>query len=205
MDEATLARAIEPFYSTKERGKGIGLGLSMVHGLAAQLGGTFVMTSAPGEGTRADMYLPVAANPAVVDRRQTGTHGPISSGPLTILLVDDEDLVRTGTAEMLRDLGHEVTDVASGQAALDLLNTGLMVDAVVTDYMMPRMNGGELAARISGLRPELPVLIVTGYAGGDLNLGLPQLAKPFRQADLAAALAELTAPGNVVRLVPRPR
>jgi PAS domain S-box-containing protein len=203
MDEATLARAIEPFYSTKERGKGTGLGLSMVHGLAAQLGGTFVMTSAPGEGTRADIYLPVAASSVETVNRRSPMQSAGFGRPLTILLVDDEDLVRAGTAEMLRDLGHTVTDVASGDAALDVLATGLRADAVVTDYMMPRMNGGELASRISAIYPKLPILIVTGYAGGDLNLDLPQLAKPFRQADLAVALMELTNQGKVARLAPR--
>lgn len=203
MDEATLARAIEPFYSTKERGKGTGLGLSMVHGLAAQLGGTFVMTSAPGEGTRADIYLPVAANSIKAASREPTVHSSPSGRPLTILLVDDEDLVRVGTAEMLRDVGHDVNDVASGADALDVLAKGLRVDAVVTDYMMPRMNGGELASRLSALYPQLPILIVTGYAGGDLDLGLPQLAKPFRQVDLVTALVELTNPGKVVRLTPR--
>ncbi len=204
MDEATLARAVEPFYSTKDRGKGTGLGLSMVHGLAAQLGGTFVMTSAPGKGTRADIYLPIAATATdVAARRPCATASP-RGRPLSLLLVDDEDLVRAGTGEMLRDLGHAVVEAASGEQALDALAGGLAVDAIVTDYMMPRMNGGELATQIRARYPDLPVLVVTGYAGGDLDLQLPQLAKPFRQADLAIALAELTDPGKVVRLAPRP-
>jgi len=203
MDEETLARAIEPFYSTKERGKGTGLGLSMVHGLAAQLGGAFVMSSAPGEGTRADVYLPVAATSVTTAGRRPSMKVDGDMQPLAMLLVDDEDLVRAGTAEMLRDMGHNVTAVASGAEALDALAAGLKVDAVVTDYMMPRMNGGELAARLREQRPGLPVLVVTGYAGGDLDLDLPQLAKPFRQSDLAAALAELVNYGKVVRLAPR--
>jgi signal transduction histidine kinase/FixJ family two-component response regulator len=197
MDQGTLARAIEPFYSTKERGKGTGLGLSMVHGLAAQLGGAFTINSTLGEGTRADVYLPVAGNSVSAAVRRPPTPMRAGDRQMAILLVDDEDLVRIGTAEMLREMGHEVTDVPSGAAALDALGTGLRADAVVSDYMMPRMNGGELAARIHALRPELPVLIVTGYAGGDLDLDLPQLAKPFRQADLAAALVELTYQGEV--------
>ena len=114
-----------------------------------------------------------------------------------MLLVDDEDLVRAGTAEMLRDIGHEVHEATGGAQALAMLAGGLEVDAVVTDYMMPRMNGAELAERISSSAiPSLPVLIVTGYAGGDLELQIPQLAKPFRQADLAAALNRLIAPAD---------
>jgi PAS domain S-box-containing protein len=198
MDAATLARAIEPFYSTKEVGKGTGLGLSMVHGLAAQLGGAFILSSVVGKGTRADLYLPVADADAVssprvaVDVRTTR--------PLALLLVDDEDLVREGTAEMLRDMGHRVEAVASGKQALTQVAVGTAFDAVVTDYMMPNMNGAQLAIELRRAHPDLPILVVTGYAGGDLNIGLPQLSKPFRQADLAAALERLTDASNVITL-----
>lgn len=147
MDAATLARAIEPFYSTKEVGKGTGLGLSMVHGLAAQLGGAFELASTPGEGTRADLYLPVA-NDEVVPVPRVAAPLAKSSRPLTVLLVDDEELVRLGTAEMLRDLGHRVREASNGAQALALLDRGLEPDAVVTDYMMPGMTGGELAEQI---------------------------------------------------------
>ncbi|TCP36658.1 ATP-binding protein [Sphingomonas sp. BK235] len=206
MDEATLARAIEPFYSTKERGKGTGLGLSMVHGLAAQLGGAFEITSAPGRGTRADLFLPVADRAGGEERRGVPADRiDHAMRPLAILLVDDEELVRAGTADMLRDLGHEVHEAADATSALALLDQGLAVDAVLTDYMMPRMNGAELAAEVCRRRPALPVLVVTGYAGGDLTLGLPQLAKPFRRAELAAALAALIDSGKVVRLADRRR
>ncbi len=200
MDEATLARAVEPFYSTKEVGKGTGLGLSMVHGLAAQLGGAFVLSSALGEGTRADLYLPIAEEAAKPAPRISA--GPVKAHrPLTVLLVDDEDLVRAGTAEMLRDMGHTVLEAAGGAQALGRLGAGLQVDAVITDYMMPRISGAELAERIHERHPDMPVLVVTGYAGGDIGINLPQLAKPFRQSDLAAALERLVGgDGNVVRL-----
>lgn len=199
MDEATLARAVEPFYSTKEVGKGTGLGLSMVHGLAAQLGGAFVLTSVVGKGTRADLYLPIAAASAQKTARETVSVQ--IARPLTLLLVDDENLVREGTAEMLRDMGHEVEDVSTGKQALARIDANCRFDAVVTDYMMPSMNGAQLAAEMHKICPDLPVLIVTGYAGGDLNIGLPQLAKPFRQADLAAALERVVGhTSNVVAL-----
>lgn len=192
MDAETLARAIEPFYSTKELGKGTGLGLSMVHGLAAQLGGRFDLSSTPGLGTRVDLDLPIAdAVPAGFDRRSVAS-ADTTLRPLSILLVDDEELVRAGTAEMLRDMGHAVVQAGGGSEALSRLADGPTPDIVVTDYMMPRMDGADLAARVRARYPALPVLVVTGYAGGDLDIGLPQLAKPFRQADLAAALARLT-------------
>ena len=195
MDGATLARAIEPFYSTKEIGKGTGLGLSMVHGLAAQLGGAFALTSVVGKGTRADLYLPEAETEATPTRRASDQRDVETSRPLTLLLVDDEDLVRMGTAEMLRDMGHTVHEAPSAGVALSRLTAGLDPDAIITDYMMPQINGAELAQRARHLHPQLPVLVITGYAGGNLDIGLPQLAKPFRQADLATALDQLVGAG----------
>ena len=204
MDEKTLAKAIEPFFSTKEVGKGTGLGLSMVHGLAAQLGGAFMLTSTPRKGTRADLYLPVTDSAAKSMQREVAISvRPLR--PLEVLLIDDEELVREGTAEMLRDLGHTVHEAEGGAEALAKLADGLEVDAVISDYMMPRMNGTELARRLGELYPDLPILIITGYAGSDLELRQPQLAKPFRQADLATALDALVAQGNVVRLRPSGR
>ncbi len=187
MDADTLARAVEPFYSTKEMGKGTGLGLSMVHGLAGQLGGAFVLASEPGHGTQAHLYLPIA-NETAADAGPSIGHPMPDMPPLRILLVDDEELVRAGTAEMLRELGHDVRDVAGGSQAMSELSAGLRVDLIVTDYMMPGMNGAMLAKRVAEHDAALPVLVITGYAGGDLNIGLPQLIKPFRQAELAQAL-----------------
>jgi signal transduction histidine kinase/ActR/RegA family two-component response regulator len=204
MSSETLARAVEPFYSTKEIGRGTGLGLSMVHGLAAQLGGGFALSSKLGKGTQADLYLPIARRdaaeasiPAVGASRAMGRK-------LSVLLVDDENLVRFATAELIRELGHQVTEVDSGAEALDQLREGLEVDAVVTDYKMPRMDGAELAERIKEIDPSIPILIITGYTGiSDDVLNLPRLAKPFGQADIAAALAALFATDeNVVRLRP---
>ena len=202
MDSETLARAVEPFYSTKETGRGTGLGLSMVHGLAAQLGGGFLLSSALGQGTRADLYLPAgdAADKAQRARHVRAAHAVGRS--LDILLVDDEEIVRVGTAEMIRDLGHRVTEAESGAEALALLEGGLKPDLVVTDYKMPRMDGAALASRLREERPELPILIITGYTGTtDDVLHLPRLAKPFGQAEIGAALAALVeGDDNVVRL-----
>jgi signal transduction histidine kinase len=195
MDAETLARAVEPFYSTKEQGKGTGLGLSMVHGLAAQMGGGFRLESAPGEGTRADLWLPAAIDAA--DRRDPAAPAlPMADlRPMALLLVDDEELVRNGTAEMLRDLGHSVVEAASGGEALIRLADGLPIDALVTDYKMPGMSGAELAQRLHRLRPDVPVLLITGYTGNPGEAAdLARLDKPFRQADLANALARLLEP-----------
>jgi signal transduction histidine kinase/ActR/RegA family two-component response regulator len=194
MDPETLARAVEPFYSTKEFGRGTGLGLSMVHGLAAQLGGGFEITSAPGEGTRVDLYLPVAEDQAPAERRPAVEAVRRSGRRLAVLLIDDEELVRTATAEMIRDLGHSVVEASGAAEALARLDQGLAVDAVVTDYKMPGIDGGELARRIVQTHPKMPVLLITGYAGPAEDMAdLPRLAKPFGQAEIAAALEDLFA------------
>ena len=194
MEPHTLARAVEPFYSTKEFGRGTGLGLSMVHGLAAQLGGGFDLTSAPAEGTRVDLYLPVADDMALAERRPTVESVRSVGRRLSVLLIDDEELVRTATAEMIRDLGHAVVEASGGAEALARLDRGLSADVVVTDYMMHGMQGGELAKRIAQTHPDIPVLLITGYTGPtDDVFNLPRLAKPFGQAEIAAALANLFA------------
>jgi PAS domain S-box-containing protein len=197
MDEATLRRAVEPFYSTKGMGKGTGLGLSMVHGLAGQSGGALLMTSEPGRGTRARMWLPYASAEASLDT-ESGTAPPASVRPISILLVDDEPLVRTATAAMLSELGHTVHETESGIEALQLLRAETQPpDLVITDYLMPGINGAELAAEIRHSRPDMPMLLLTGYANIDGVTGsnLPILSKPFREADLAAMIERLmTAP-----------
>lgn len=206
MSPEILARAVEPFYSTKETGRGTGLGLSMVHGLTAQLGGGFQLTSAPGEGTRVDLYLPSASESPRSVRSPEGEAQAIGRR-LRILLIDDEDLVRVATAEMIRDLGHEVAEASGGTEGIALLDEGLEVDVVVTDYMMPVMHGSEVARRVADSHPDVPVLLITGYTGiADGVAHIPRLSKPFGQAELASALASLfTDDDKVVRLRGRKR
>jgi len=201
MDSETLARAVEPFYSTKEVGRGTGLGLSMVHGLAAQLGGALELTSAPVEGTRVDLYLPVVEDIAPAERGPPSDAVPAIGRQLRVLLIDDEELVRTATAEMIRDLGHSVVEASGAADALAQLDRGLGIDVVVTDYKMPGIDGGEVARRIAQTHPDTPVLLITGYAGpADDMIDLPRLAKPFGQAEIAAALASLFADdGKIIR------
>jgi signal transduction histidine kinase/ActR/RegA family two-component response regulator len=204
MDTETLARAVEPFYSTKETGRGTGLGLSMVHGLAAQLGGGFALSSVPGQGTRADLYLRVAEGDVAreTDRRRLPLGAKGRS--LSVLLVDDEELVRIGTAEMIRDLGHAVAQASGGAEALAKLEAGLRPDVVITDYKMPRMDGAELAGRVRDTLPDVPILLITGYTGTTENIHLPRLAKPFGQAEIAAALEALVEPDDKVVRLRRP-
>jgi len=206
MDPETLRRAIEPFFSTKGVGKGTGLGLSMIHGLAAQLGGGFFLASAEGKGTRADLWL----RPAAAQAPAAVAHHAEAAPPtraLTILLVDDEELVRVATADMLRDLGHVVVEASGGAQALGKLGARLQVDLVVTDYRMPRMDGAELAARIRELHPAMPILLVTGYTDfTGAAPELPRLAKPFRQGDISAQINALFEDrSNVVQITGRKR
>ncbi len=190
MDEATLARAIEPFFSTKGIGKGTGLGLSMVHGLAAQLGGALDLRSRPGVGTNVQFYLPVADE--LLPEREISPDRAIAAQTGTALLVDDEELVRTTTAEMLGELGYRVVEAKSAEEALKLIGRGVPFDLVITDHLMPGMTGTELASEVQERRPALPVLVISGYADVDgIAPDLPRLTKPFRQSDLAASLAAL--------------
>jgi PAS domain S-box-containing protein len=190
MDAETLRRAVEPFYTTKSVGKGTGLGLSMVHGLAAQSGGALVLESTPGQGTVATIYLPAAPGQAVAPRADVAAL-PAAGRELTVLLVDDEDLVRMGLRDSLAALGHTVVEAASGEAALRTLSTEPAIGLVVTDFMMPNMTGVELVRAARRLRPGLPALLVTGFAECGLAdiADLPRLNKPFRHADLAATIA----------------
>ncbi len=192
MDTETLQRATEPFFTTKEVGQGTGLGLSSVQGLAEQSGGEFRLASAKGRGTTATLFLPASdhsrddapegSGPDVETARAAGT---------TVLLVDDEDLVRATTADMLADAGYRVSEASSAYQALQMLEAGVDAEVLVTDYAMPGMTGAELLRKARRLRPELAVLMITGYATAvDRDAGrVARLAKPYRRGDLARAVA----------------
>ncbi len=188
MDADTLMRAVEPFFSTKELGRGTGLGLSMVHGLMAQLGGAFVLNSVLGQGTHADLYMPVTEGTAHAERVAAG-QPIIPSRARHVLVVDDEELVRKGTAEMLRSLGHRVVEAEGGADALIMLADTPAIDTVVTDYKMPRMDGAELAERVRAQRPDVTMLLISGYTGASDPIDdLVRLNKPFGLGELASAL-----------------
>ena len=191
MDEKTCARAVEPFFSTKGIGKGTGLGLSMVDGLASQMGGAFHLASAPHQGTTASLWLPVFAGareapppPRTVPARARSTG--------VALVVDDHDLVRISTAEMLGDLGYEAIQATSGEEAAELVAGGLAPDLVVTDHLMPGMSGVDLARLIQARLPLVPVLLVSGYSDpAGIPPGIAWLTKPFRKAQLAEQIERL--------------
>jgi len=204
MDEATLKRAAEPFFTTKGAGKGTGLGLSMVHGLAAQSGGAMRITSQPGDGTTVELWLPLS-DAAVVSETALPTTSFGSAGqPCRVMVVDDDPLVVASTVAMLEDVGHLVTEALSGARALDMLRLGTQVDVVLTDHAMPGMTGAELARQIRQLWPDLPIILATGYAelpNGE-DPGLPRLSKPYLQEELVTQIAQVmnVMPTNVIPL-----
>lgn len=189
MDTATLARAVEPFFSTKGVGKGTGLGLSMAHGLASQLNGALTIRSSPGLGTNVELWLPRSMAVPIASLRTVETPERQSARGVA-LLVDDEELVRASTSYMLVELGYRVIEAASGEEALRLLDTGQPLDLLVTDHLMPGISGTDLARLVSASRPGTAILLVSGYAEREgLDPDLPRLNKPFRKDELAASLS----------------
>jgi CheY-like chemotaxis protein len=194
MDRTTLQRAVEPFFSTKGVGKGTGLGLSMVHGLALQLGGGLTINSTHGAGTEVALWLPISDRPLSPEQTLHSANAKELNAGLA-LLVDDEELVRSATADMLTELGYEVVEAASGNQALQLMDSGLKPDLLITDHLMPGMTGSELAARCSAREPSPKVLLISGYAEDiGIEANMARLHKPFRQAELTASLASLEEP-----------
>lgn len=199
MDAATVARAGEPFFTTKGVGRGTGLGLSMVHGLAAQSGGVMRIQSTLGKGTTIGLWLPIAkVAPPVGGMARPAILPDLPA--LSILVVDDDDLVLRNTAAMLEDLGHLVVTADSGVRALRRLDGLTHFDLLVTDQLMPGMTGVQLAGHAASRKPPLPVLLVTGFAeltpeeSGRFDV----LYKPFEQLALAQAVARIYARTKVV-------
>jgi signal transduction histidine kinase len=192
MDAETLAKAVEPFFSTKGVGKGTGLGLSMVFGLAEQSGGVLRLESVLSRGTTAALWLPIATKAALPSGDLPNVVAQ-ASRRARILFVDDDLLIAGSTVALLEDLGHEVIEAHSAREALQLLEAGLDTDLLITDHAMPGMTGSELAFEVRRQRPRLPVLLATGFAelGGDKMVDIPRLGKPYTQAQLAAEIARL--------------
>jgi len=185
-----LSRVLEPFFTTKEVGKGTGLGLPMVYGLAQQSGGTVTIHSTVGVGTRVELYLSRAAAEKMDGAREEEVVAP-DAPKVRVLLVDDDAEVRTVTAAYLTEMGHRVVEAADGASALDILKADDQLDILIADFAMPGMTGTDLADRAREIRPALGVMLVTGYADPKrMPDGYLMLHKPFTRADLAAKVTE---------------
>ena len=201
MDAETLARAAEPFFTTKPAGKGTGLGLSMAKGLAEQSGGAFAIESAPGRGTTVTLWFPLAeAAAAPAAAPQAAAAAPHRSiGTPRVLLVEDEAAVRETLAAELAAAGHIVLTAADGAEALARLDAGEAVDALVTDLAMPGLDGLAVIRAARARRPGLPAMLLTGYAGDAAALAtdgaeggpFALLRKPVSGAEIADRIAML--------------
>jgi CheY-like chemotaxis protein len=213
MSEEVLRRAVEPFFTTKEPGKGSGLGLSMVHGVATQSGGGLRIDSRLGRGTTVNVYLPRARRVSPGAREREPLSATVHER-VTIMVVDDDPDVREVAVSSLESLGYHMLAAENGPAALDLLARSGPVDLLIVDMAMPGMNGVELIRRARERRGDLRAMLVTGYA--DVAAFAPAdsdlvLQKPYRLERLAENVAEALhreAPrqgSNVVTIKPAPR
>jgi signal transduction histidine kinase len=201
MTPEVVARAFEPFFTTKQPGAGSGLGLSQVYGTARQSGGGVRIDSAPGVGTSVTVYLPRAHSPAEVPP-VVSELTPAASNPGAVLVVDDDPAVRTTAVAVLRDLGYDVREASGGAEALDLLRRDGAIEVLLTDVIMPGMNGAELARLAPGVRPRLTILFMSGYADPDEVTGALRhhrlVRKPFMPRDLVMQIEAAVAENHVV-------
>ncbi|MBU2308229.1 MAG: response regulator [Alphaproteobacteria bacterium] len=196
MDAATIGRAFEPFFTTKPPGRGTGLGLSQVYGFTRQSGGTAVVDSAPGKGSSVCLYLPRIADDAAVRVADTAP-AAVEDGPrLRVLLVEDDAQVSELVEALLSDLGHVVQTAEHADAALVLLRAGEPFDLMLTDLIMPGDKSGvDLAREAVALRPDLPVILSSGYTGDVLlaaeHTPWPLLRKPYGSQQLAQTITDV--------------
>jgi CheY-like chemotaxis protein len=192
MDAETLARATEPFFTTKGVGKGTGLGLPMVHGVAQQSGGRLILKSEKGRGTTAEIWLPCAPNEDIDAPIPTVLIAEPIVKTRVVMVIDDDTLVLHSAVAMLEDLGHRVLQATSGKDALTLLAQHPEVEVLITDHAMPNMTGAELAVKVQAILPSLPIVLATGYAElpAGLATALTRLAKPFTQRELESAIVQ---------------
>jgi CheY-like chemotaxis protein len=196
------AHLFEPFFTTKDVGKGTGLGLASVYGIVRQSNGFLTVESEPDAGSTFTMHFPAVPASAEVVATLSAVAGQVARPTETVLLVEDEDAVRLIVSTVLRRQGYQVVEASSGRIACEIFAQRNDIDLLLTDVIMPEMNGPALAQRLIGLRPELRVLFMSGYTdmqsppGGD-NPNIGFLSKPFQASVLTARVAQMLArPGR---------
>jgi CheY-like chemotaxis protein len=197
MNEETKARIFDPFFTTKEKGKGTGLGLSTVYGIIKQSGGDIWVYSEPNHGTTFKVYLPQMDTP-IAEAQKTETETTIPRGSETILLVEDEDVVRGLACQILEQAGYTVLDTARGEEAVRLCSESKSaIDLLLTDVVMPQISGKEVADRVTAVTPGLKVLFMSGYTDeaivhhGVLDANVEFIQKPFTPLALARRVREV--------------
>lgn len=191
-----LSKAFEPFFTTKEQGKGTGLGLSQVYGFAKQSGGHVALYSEAGQGTSVKLYLRRYTGPEAVEELPVAAPAQVD-GKATVLVVEDEEGVRQFVVEALREIGYRVLDAEGGAPALRVLATHSEVTLLLTDVIMPEVDGRRLADEAMKLRPNLKVVFMTGYTrkaivhNGVIDPGTHLISKPFTIPQIAAKLDEV--------------
>jgi two-component system cell cycle sensor histidine kinase/response regulator CckA len=206
IEEKNLNRIFDPFFSSKEKGHGTGLGLSTVYGIVNQTGGFISVESEVGVGTKFSLYFPMvspeerASEKAKEKSTEKFTENRVVdlTGTGTILLVEDEDAVRMFSSRALRDKGYHVIEASNGESALEFVTKGGEdVDLVITDVVMPKMDGRALMARIRELRPNVKVIFISGYTEDSFKDSLANdsrvhfLSKPFNLKELASKVKEV--------------
>lgn len=191
MNEETLSKATEPFFTTKGVGKGTGLGLSMVDGLAGQSGGRLTLRSEIGKGTTVCIWLPIVTAAVPAEPQVKGQASAPTFKKLRILVVDDDPLVLANVAAMLEDLGHTVLMASSGATAIGILATDQAIQLAISDHAMPGMTGLELQKSLAKSYPKLPFILTSGYAeiSETLDPSIVRLRKPYTQTELSGAIA----------------
>jgi len=183
MTHEVATHAFEPFFTTKQIGQGTGLGLSQIYGFVRQSDGIVQVETAPGEGTTIRLCLPFYAD------NDEGDAVPVADNGKTLLLVDDEDIVREIIAEHLRDIGYRVLEADSAPAALRIIQTGARIQMLISDVGLPGdMDGRQVAELVLKRHPDLPVILITGYAFGEPISGVEVIRKPFLPDALADAV-----------------
>ena len=198
MDSATLGRIFEPFFTTKDIGKGTGLGLATVYGIVKQHEGWVEVNSEPGKGSTFDVFFPASDKVPAVAEAEADSAGPVVGGSETILIVEDEPILRSMARDILEECGYRILEASSGREALDVWNQRANeIDLLLTDMVMPDgISGADLVEKLQTSQPRLKVVFTSGYTANEVNQKMLArtrasfLAKPYTHAELAKTVRD---------------